>query len=201
MVTLNKLRNKKIIIILVALTVLIGIGYVAYDRLAKDSKRDGLSAEDQAAAEETLKAMQASEITSGIDPSRIREIDSSIQAKDFAGAKKQIDGILADPNLPETSKAAVYTQLSRVCLPLSDFGCADTVIDQYGKSLNIDYYFLVDAARLAKQQRQNERAQRYYKIAYDDIESKGGQTFVDTANQEASDMSLDYGEIKQGAGS
>lgn len=190
-------RKAKLLGLLLAVLV-IGAGAV-YWFVLKDSG-SGVSKEFQAESEAIFEAMKQSEVRGGLDPSRTAEVHSSINNKDYAGAKKQIESLLTDPNLTDADKRNLYTSLAQVCLPLKDFSCVDTVAGQYGGVLQPDYFFLVDAARLANQEKKPDLARKYYKTAFDDIETKGGQTFVDSVNQQGLEKELNYTEIKQGAG-
>jgi hypothetical protein len=160
----------------------------------------GPSKEFQAESEAIFENMKQSEIKGGMDPSRRVEIYSSINNKDFAGAKKQIDALLSDSSLSDEDKRSLYSSLAQVCLSLSDFTCIDTVVDKYGSLLDVDYFYLVEVARLAKQQKKTDLAKKYYLKAYTEIENNGGKPFVDSVNQQGLEQELNYDEIKLGAG-
>lgn len=126
------------------------------------------------------------------------ELQADMREGKYAIAKEKAELILEQKDISEGDKVGAYTTLATACLKLADFVCLDRVFAYMKESKTFDYYTIVDAARLAKSKNLAAKAKEYYKLAFDDIESKGGKAFFDKAN-EGLEVALDYNEIAEGA--
>ena len=191
---IKSLGRKRLLIIAEAIVVIItGILWYFF------SDKSPLTDEQKAENKTILDIMNNSRVTGGVDSTRLANIEASKKAGKYADALQQLNTILAEPNLAENDKRTLYSILLSVCLPLQDFACVDKVTAEFGKLLPFDYFFLVDAARLATAAKQPAKAKAYYSTALAELDKQGGQPYVTKLN-ETSEVSLDYAEIKRGAG-
>lgn len=192
------IKKKKLLLIGVLSLVVLAIGFGLYTYSNNDQSNDGLGDEERKLIAETEEVLKAGAIKHTVGLVTIQEVESSLANKKYSEAKGQLDKLLENENsLTISEKRSAYTALSKVCLPLEDYACVDKVIQFQQHDQLLDYMFIVEAARLAKKQNDNNRAVKYYKLVYDDLESRGGQNYVDEVNTQ-SQVPLDYQEIKQG---
>lgn len=189
-----KAVNKKRLL-LGSMVLLVGIGVFAYWFINAGQLNENQQAENR----QIQDTMKASYITGGMDRSRLANIDASKRAGKFAEALQELNTILEESNLTDNDKRTLYAIKGPLCLEAKDLACADDFVAAFNKLISFDYYFLVDAARLASATSQPEKAKTYYKMALDEIDRQGGQQFVDQLNQ-STEVSLDYAEIRNGAG-
>lgn len=202
--TPNKIDNlratlKKPKILVPLILVLIASAYLGIKAIKRDSYSGPLGTEQVKEYRELQEAMKNSEVKDGLDPSIFLEINSSLRNEQYADAKKQIEAQLDSDNLAEKDKRALLTVLTQACLSLRDFGCLDRPFSEYGKLLDFDLHTLTDAARAAKETGNQDKAKEYYQKAFQEIENRGGESYVKQINQQ-SQATLDYKEIKLGAG-
>lgn len=191
---IKSLGKKRLLVITTAIVlILAGIWWFFL------ADKSPLTEEQKAENKSILEVMNKSRITGGVDSTRLANIEASKYAGKYAEALQQTNILLAEPNLSEQDRRTLFVVLSSLCPPLRDFACADRVIAEYGKLLPFDPFFLIDMARLAASNKQTTKAKEYYTKALTEIDSRGGQAHVNELNSSA-DASLDYNEIKRGAG-
>lgn len=161
--------------------------------------RDNLSEEEKQQVAESEKILKEGNTELSISTNSIMEVDSATNNEEYESARNKVYEILERENLAVSEKRSAYAELSELCLPLEDLECADRVIAYQQEDGLLDYYFIVDMARLAKKLGELEKASSYYLIVYEDIQANGGKKFIEEANA-ASEQSLNYKEIKEGAG-
>lgn len=186
-------KYKKLIVLSVAgslLTALvISIGLATYNVFRQKGA-------DKAAIE-SADIVKKSQINPVASTGSLIELQADMRGGKYAIAKEKAELILDQENKTAADTVGAYSTLSIACLKLADFTCLDRVFAYHKESKQLDYYTLVDAARLAKSKNLGAKAKEYYKIAYDDIESKGGRTYIDEQTKNL-EVPLDYNEIVEG---
>ena len=188
------LKYKKLIVLSIVgsllLALIISIGWATYSVF----RQRGTEVE----ATKSADIVKKSQINPVTDVGSIIELQSDIRTGSYAVAKEKAELILDQENLTEADKVGAYTSLSIACLKLADFVCMDRVFAYNKETKLLDYYTIVDAARAAKSKNLPEKAKEYYKLAFDDIEAKGGKAYLDKQT-EGLQVALDYNEIAEGA--
>lgn len=186
-------RNKKVLLLVGAiLALLLGVGVYLVTR-------DNLSDSERQAIQDTNKVLEAGAVESTVSQASLQEIQASISADKKQDAKKQLDELLKnEDSMNEGERLSAYTALAQICVPLEDFACIDRVIAFQRKGKLLDYFFAVDAARLAKKKGDLQKSKDYYGFVKDDIELRGGDEYIENLNNDAQ-LPLDYNEVKEGA--
>lgn len=187
-------KYKKLIVLSVIgsliFALIVSIGLATYNVFRRrDTNREAAKSAD---------VVKKSQVNPVISTATVIELHADMRAGKYATAKERADLILLQEDLTAADKTAAYSTLASACLKLADFSCLDRVFAYMKESKQVDNYTIVDAARLAKSKGQTDKAKEYYKLAFDDIEAKGGKAYFDKAN-EGLEVALDYNEIAEGA--
>lgn len=186
-------KNKKLILVLVVGIVLVAAGLFFL------RPQNNLSEEEKRLVADTKKTIEAGATEQTLNTATIQEIQSSIASEENQKAKEQLETLLENENdLAPAEKYSTYTALAQVCLALADLDCVERVVKFQQKEQLLDYFFIVEAARLADKNNDSEKATMFYSIVYEEIEKLGGEDYVGDINLQ-SQATLDYQEIKKGA--
>lgn len=189
------IKKKKLLIVLILL-----IAFVVAAAIFFKLTDSNLTDEERKQIAETQEVLKAGAITNTVSLATIQEIDASIVAGKNQEAKDKLYQLLENQqNLEVGERRSAYTALAKVCLSLEDFDCIDKVVAYQENDNFVDYFFMVDAARLAKTKNDTARSTDYYKTVYDALEELGGESYIYEINNQTQSP-LDYAEIKQGAG-
>lgn len=188
------LKYKKLIVLSIIgsllLALIVSISFATYRVMrSRETNKDAAASED---------IVKKSLIDPGISTATIIETQANVNSGNYEKVRDQAELLLLQDNLTEGDKFNAYTTLATACLKLADFGCLDKVFAFHKEKQQYDYYTLVDAARLAKEKNKPEKAKEYYKLAFDDIEAKGGKEFLEK-NTDGLQVELKYEEIAEGA--
>lgn len=188
------LKHKKLIVLSIAgsllLAVIISIALATYSVFRqKDTNKEAAKSAD------IIKKSQVNPVAS---VGSLIELQADMRDGKYAIAKEKAELILDQQNRTEADTVGAYTTLATACLKLADFVCLDRVFAYNKESKLLDYYTIVDAARLAKTKNLPAKAKEYYKLALDDIDAKGGKAYLDKQT-EGLQVALDYNEIAEGA--
>ena len=146
--------NKKLLLLSIVLVV--AVGGVAY--LFKDAGE--LTKEQKEENRQILDTMMESRVTGGFDNTRLADIDASKQAGRYDDALKAVDAILSEPNLSEQDKNSLYIYKGPLCIKVKDFTCIDDYVSRFGTGIPYDYHYLIEAAELAKSEKNIEKRQK-----------------------------------------
>jgi tetratricopeptide (TPR) repeat protein len=194
-----KKDHKKLIIFLVALIVLLLAGFTFnYVKNLGQKGQSDLSPELEAEYKQQLEMMEQTRTSNTFDVSRIHEVDQLILKSEFEEAKSKIETILQE-DIDDQTKQTVYSQLAMACTSLVDLNCLKTVAEKQEELQAVDIFLLVDSGELALNADNAELAEFFYSKALSEIESNGGESYVNTVNETA-EKQLDYGLIKSRAG-
>lgn len=188
------LKYKKLIVLSIAgsllLAIILSVALATYNVFRQNDTN-----KEAAKSADIIKKSQINPVTS---VGSLIELQADMRAGKYAVAKEKAELILDQQNKTEADTVGAYATLSIACLKLADFACMDRVFAYTKESKQLDYYTIVDAARLAKSKNLPAKAKEYYKLALDDIDAKGGKTYLDKQT-EGLEVVLDYNEIAEGA--
>lgn len=191
---LPKSKKGRVILGVCALLLLL---IVAGNILARRNS-DGLSKQEQKEYQALADDMASTENIDQEVVYRFADIDKLIREEKYAEAKSKIEESLNSSSLNDSDKKSYVALLASVCVQLNDLACADKVVSEYGKSVDVDVYFLIKAAKLAESKSDMARKRAYLAKALSEVEDKGGQDYIDELNSRT-DEEVDYDYIKQGA--
>jgi tetratricopeptide (TPR) repeat protein len=135
---------------------------------------------------------------------KLRAVETLVRGKKYDEAKKQLETMLESSPKSDDKTAdgnqgrIIIASLEEVCIATQDFSCADKVVDYQSKNNQLDPYFLVAVARIAKNSKNFQVSRKYYGLALDYINKNGGEGWLkETANR--TEAVLSYSEISAGA--